>query len=192
MNLNRVALGLVVALGLSSAAFAEAPIVDMTPYLKVSSVNAGLANALDMKVGDVSHYAIDIGGFLKGTMDMSVREEIAEGIWVVQNLDIQVQKQVVETLLNKNTGEVIKMIVNGQPQEVKKQDVKIISTAEATITVPAGTFKTIDVKAHDNTQNQDIEEWINPKDVPVGGAVQIQTTAQGMKVNIQLTSFKKN
>ena len=167
---------------------AEALFASQLPALQSSVVTTGL----DWRVGQENNYKVSMGGFLNGTMKMYVREVIADGIWMVQDVDLSIQKQKIEALIDPNTGKIKKMLVNGKEQEPPKSDFEIIDQKEDRITVPAGTFDVIYVKIKDNANNGQIaEQWINPRDIPLSGMAQSKSDSQLGKVTIQLTSFKK-
>jgi hypothetical protein len=147
-------------------------------------------NMIDWKVGDTGNYSIDMG-FIKGTMVMFVREYVAEGPWVEQNIELMGQKQKVEILFDKNDGTIITMLVNGEKQEVPKNNSEIEEMKEAKITVPAGTFDCIYVKIKDLDKNQTSEAWINPNLIPISGLLQQIAPSQFGPVTIKLTSFRK-
>lgn len=166
---------------------AEVILASQLPQLQESVV----AQGLDWKVGQENNYKLN-AGFIKGTMKMSVREIVTEGIWVVQDLDLTIQKQKIEILLDPNTGKILKMIVNGKEQEPPKADLELIDQKEDKVTVPAGTFDVIYLKIKDNANNGQIsEQWVNPRDIPLSGMAQSKADSQLGKVTIQLTSFKK-
>ena len=152
------------------------------------------AQALNWKVGDENDYSISMAVFIKGTMKMFVRSIDATGAWLEQDVDLSVQQQKVEALIDMNTGETKQLLVNGQPQAIPDQSqLNIVDQEEATITVPAGTFKAIYVKIQDASQNNQItEQWVNPRDIPVNGMLQSISDSTLGKVTMQLTSFKKN
>jgi hypothetical protein len=59
---------------------------------------------LNWKVGDACNYSVNMG-FVKGTMVMLVREEVPEGFWLNQDVDLGfLGKQKMEALLDKNDG----------------------------------------------------------------------------------------
>lgn len=147
---------------------------------------------LDWKVGQENNYKLNMGGFLNGTMKMYVREIIADGIWMVQDVDLSIQKQKVEVLIDPSNGQIKKMLVNGKEQEPPKSDFELIDQKEDRVTVPAGTFDAIYLKIKDNANNGQIaEQWVNPRDIPLSGMLQSKADSQFGKVTIQLTSFKK-
>jgi hypothetical protein len=151
-----------------------------------------VAQGLNWTVGQENNYKLNMGGFINGTMKMFVREIIADGIWLVQDIDLSIQKQKVEVLIDPNNGKIKKMIVNGKEQEPPKSDMEIVDQKEDRITVPAGAFDVIYLKIKDNANNGQIsEQWINPRDIPLSGMAQSKADSQLGKVTIQLTSFKK-
>ena len=152
-----------------------------------------VSQGLNWKVGDENNYKLSIGGFLNGTMKMYVRDIGPDDLWMVQDIDLSIQKQKVEALLDINTGELKKLLVNGEEQELPKADFEIVEQKEATVTVKAGTFKTIYLKIKDNSQKGAIsEQWVNPRDIPLSGMAKSVADSQIGKVNIELTSFKRN
>lgn len=151
-----------------------------------------VTQGLNWKVGDENNYKLNMGGFINGTMKMSVREIGADGIWLVQDVDLQIQKQKIEVLIDPNTGAIKKMLVNGKDQEVPKSDLEIIDQKEDKVTVPAGTYDAIYIKVKDKAQNNAIsEQWVNPRDIPLSGMLKSLADSQLGKVTIELTSFKK-
>lgn len=149
------------------------------------------AQGLNWHVGDTNNYKLNMGGFLNGTMKMYVREIAADGIWMNQDVDLTIQKSKIEVLLNPNTGEVIKMIVDGKEQAAPKNETEVLDQKEATVTVPAGTFKAIYLKLNDKSNNQTSEMWVNPRDIPLSGMLKSVASSQLGPVNIELTSFDK-
>ena len=167
---------------------AESLLSQQLPAIQSSIVTQGL----NWKVGQENNYKLNMGGFLNGTMKMWVREIIADGIWMVQDIDLSIQKQKVEVLIDPNNGQIKKMIVNGKEQQPPKADFELIDQKEDKITVPAGTFDVIYLKIKDNANNGQIsEQWVNPRDIPLSGMAQSKADSQLGKVTIQLTSFKK-
>lgn len=124
---------------------------------------------------------------------MSVASIGADGIWMNQDLDLGFAgKQKMETLLDPNTGEIKKMLVNGKEQQVPKQDVEVIEVKEDKIAVPAGTFECIHARLKDKEQNAEINAWINPQLIPLSGMLKQVAPSQLGEVTVSLKSFKKN
>ncbi|MNL16500.1 hypothetical protein D3C87_1375500 [compost metagenome] len=186
---------IIAALGLAFSvnAVAAPSFMDVVVQQSQQSIMAEARTlGLDWKVGDQNTYSIDMG-FIKGSMVMSVRSIGAEGIWMVQDMDLGFAgKQNVESLLDPNTGEVKKMLVNGKEQEVPKQDIEVIEITEDKITVPAGSFDCIHARLKDKTNNNEINMWINPQAVPLSGMLKTIQPSQFGNVTILLKSFKKN
>ncbi|MFZ3230068.1 MAG: hypothetical protein WA160_07680 [Pseudobdellovibrio sp.] len=150
-----------------------------------------VTQGLNWKVGQENNYKLNMGTFIKGTMKMYVREIVADGIWLVQEIDLSIQKQKVEVLMDPNTGAIKKMLVNGKEQAAPKSDYEIVEQKEDNITVPAGTFDTIYIKVKDKANNDQIsEQWVNPRDIPLSGMAKSLADSQMGKVTIELTSFK--
>lgn len=147
---------------------------------------------LNWKVGDQNNYSLDMG-FIKGGMVMTVNSIGDDGIWLDQDMDLGFAgKQQAKALIDPNTGEVKKLIVNGKEQEIPKQNVEIVETKEDKITVPAGTFDCIFVRLHDKDNNNDIQTWINPREIPISGMLKTIQPGQFGDVTLLLKSFKKN
>ena len=102
-------------------------------------------------------------------------------------------KQNCEMTINPQTGETKKFVCNGQEQNADQGQVEVIDSKEDTITVPAGTFTCLYIKAKSTAQGQtnEIQQWANPKLVPVMGMVKTIAPSQMGEVNLELTSFKK-
>lgn len=166
---------------------AESIFATQLPHIQKAAVTEGV----DWKVGDTNNYKLNLGGFLNGTMKMFVREISADGIWLVQELNMQIQKQTVEMLMDPNTGEIKKLLVNGQEQSVPKSEPEIVDTRQEQVTVPAGTFDSYWVKIKDKATNEVAEQWINPRDIPLSGMIKAIQNSQIGKVTIELTSFTK-
>lgn len=152
------------------------------------------AQALNWKVGDENNYKLNMGGFINGTMKMFVREinTNTSEAWLVQDINLMIQKQKVEALIDTNTGATKKILVDGKEQSLPEANFEIVEQKEAQVTVPAGTFKTIYIKIKDNGSGQISEQWINPREIPINGMAKSLADSQLGKVTIELTSFKKN
>lgn len=147
---------------------------------------------LDWKVGDQNNYKIDMG-FIQGTMVMKVTQVVAEGIWLTQDMDLGFAgKQNVQILLDPNTGETKKMIVNGKEQAPPKQNVEVVEVKEDKITVPAGTFDCIHAILKDKDNNQEINMWVNPQQVALSGMLKTIQPSQFGNVTVLLTATKRN
>jgi hypothetical protein len=166
--------------GVIIGASASAEGVNMSRVM--NQINAQLVKVQPMghfTPGDTCNYNLSVMG-MTGTMTMSVKSVGPEGVWIDQAISLMGQNQDEQELIDPASGKVIKVIVNGQEQAPPDpNDVQIISEQKADVTVPAGTFHTIDVKVHIKSQNADQEMWIDPTNVPVAGLVKLGATAQG-------------
>ncbi len=188
-SMKVLAMTMVLAAGFSANATS---LTNMLARMGAQGVKATVETmGLNLKEGDNCMYSLDMGGFLKGTMDMGVDKIEPAGVWLHQNVDMSIQKSQIQILLDPNTGEIKKMIVDGKEQTPPKSDIEVIETKEDTVTVPAGTYTCVYFKAHDKTQNQDVQQWINMKQVPVMGMVKSIMQSQFGPVTIELQSFKK-
>lgn len=185
---------LVVAAGLFVATYAQATSLPDLLFTQQNNAitQAVQAQALNWKEGDTNNYNVDVG-IAKGTMVMMVKSIGNDGIWIAQNIDLGfLGKQMAETLIDPNTGEIKKFIVNGKEQEIPKNNTELISTTEDRITVPAGTFDCIHAILKDKDSGKDINAWINPQMIPMSGMLKQVAPGQFGNVTLVLTSYKKN
>ena len=154
--------------------------------LKQSAERAG-----NWVIGDQNNYNIDMG-FIQGTMEMSVKDIVPEGIWLLQNANLGfLGAQVIETLIDPATGKVLKMLVNGQEQEPPVLNVELIEVIDATVTVPAGTFDCQHIRLLNKDDNKEMKMWSSGL-VPLSGLVKSINPSQFGNVTTELTSFHKN
>ncbi len=151
---------------------------------------------IDWKVGDTANYKIDMaGGFISGTMVVAVKSITATDLVITQDMDLGfLGKQNCEATMDPNTGASKKLVCNGQEQNQggDANDVEVVDMKEASVTVPAGTFQCVYIKAHIKSQDSDVEQWVNPKLVPVLGMIKTIAQSQMGPMTVELTSFKKN
>ncbi|MCB0391145.1 MAG: hypothetical protein KDD58_07635 [Bdellovibrionales bacterium] len=147
---------------------------------------------LDWKVGENTQHNINMG-FVSGTMDSKVREATTEGFWMEQKMNLGFfGEQLVEIHINKNTGEIIEMRVNGEKQTPPDQgNQEIVDMQEASISVPAGTFDCVYLKIRDNSNNQESQAWLNPTVIPMTGMIKMIQPSQFGEVVVELTGYQK-
>lgn len=164
----------------------------MTQNLVSSLQDQAESQGLNWKIGDTCNYKLNMG-FIQGKMKIFVREQVADGFWLEQNMDLGfLGKQKVEILLDPQTGAVKKILVNGEEQAPQEPgDMELIEMKEDKVTVPAGTFDAIYIKALDKKQNQEIQQWANPKLIPISGMIKTLSPSQMGQVDVQLVSFEK-
>lgn len=186
-----VTLGMALSFNAVAAPSAVEAVEVVTQIQMPAIMDQARTMGLDWKVGDRADYSIDMG-FIKGTMNSSVRSIGADGIWMDQNMDLGFAgKQKVETLIDQNTGAIKKMLVNGQEQQVPEPDIEVVEVKEDRITVPAGTFDCIHARLRDKKENKETNAWVNPQLVPMSGLLKQIAPTQFGNVTVALTSFHK-
>jgi len=190
---NKMILALGVLASTVSMAATEFSVMDLVSGLSQNTMVQARTAGINWVVGDACHYNLTVGSFIKGTLDISVREKSDEGFWLDQNADLGFMgKQAASMLIDANTGAVKKILVDGKEQPLPDQnDMEIVETKESNITVPAGTFDAIYFKIHDKKQNQDSEQWVNPKLIPISGALKSAGQTQMGPLVTELVSFVK-
>lgn len=147
---------------------------------------------LNWTVGDRANYAVNIASFIKGTMSYSVKAINGSEATLGQDMDIMGQKQNCETVIDTTNGQVKSIVCNGQQQNPGDQgEIEVVDMKEAKVTVPAGTFDCLYIKAIEKKENKTIEQWANPKLIPIMGMIKAIMPSQLGAVNLELTSFKK-
>jgi len=186
---------IIAALGLAVTVQAQAAptVFDVVRNVQQAAImDQAHTQGLDWKVGDQNDYTLDMG-FIKGSMTMKMREITNDGFWMDQDMDLGFAgKQQAQILLDPNTGEIKKMLVNGQEQQVPKQNVEIVEVVEDHITVPAGTFDCIHARIKDKDNNQETNAWINPQLIPLSGMLKTIQPSQFGQVTVELKSYHKN
>jgi hypothetical protein len=124
------------------------------------------------KEGESATYDMTIAGFIPATMVMSIKSVTATDVVLNQTMSIFGQEQSCDISMDPNTGAIKKMVCNGQEQKPPEGgEIEVIESKEASVTVPAGTFQSIYFKVKQKSDSSIIEQWINPKLVPVGGMI---------------------
>lgn len=181
-------LSIVSALLLTIPAFAGQTLSEVVLQAQLKSYEG--AREIDWKPGDTASYNVDMG-FIKGTMIARVDSNDGNEVWLSQDMDLGFAgKQQTQTLLDAQTGEVKKVLVNGQEQEMPEQNYELIEIVDDTITVPAGTFKCMHVRFTDKSNNGEINMW-QSNTVPMSGMVKQIAPSQFGKVTVELTSYNK-
>lgn len=145
-------------------------------------------------VGDTASYNLKMG-FISGSMAMTIKVVQADKLVIAQDMDLGFMgKQACEMTLNPQTGALEKMTCNGQDQTPGDQGTtEVIDSKEDTVKVPAGTFVCLYIKAKQTTSGKEtiIQQWANPKLVPVMGMVKAISPTQLGDMTVELVSFKK-
>lgn len=185
---------LVVSMLVSTMAFAnEIPTADLLKSFEQNAMGQAQAAGINWAIGDACHYNLSMAAFIQGKLDVIVREKNADGYWLDQHVDMGfLGKQTMSVLIDPNTGAIKKVIVDGKEQAPPEQgEMEVIEVKESKITVPAGTFDAVYFKVHDKKQNQDTEQWVNPKLIPISGMLKSIGQSQMGEVITELVSFEK-
>ena len=153
--------------------------VDVHAMQVTAMVQAQYFSGLNWKTGDTADYKVDMG-FIQGSSHNFVREETATGFWMQQDVDLMIQKSKVEALLNKSTGQIEKLLVNGQDQSVPKNNMEVVEMKESHVDVAAGSFDCIYAKLRDKGDGKITEAWINPQAVPMSGMLKAIAEQRGV------------
>ena len=187
--------GIIILLSFLFAAQAQADLtfVDHVAIAQQKSVMSEVeTQALNWVVGENAQYNLNMG-FISGTMDSRVREEVNEGFWVEQNMDLGFMgKQKVEILFDRHTGQILEMRVNGEkqnPPDAGNQEV--VDMQESSVTVPAGSFDCIFVKVKDTDSGDITQAWLNPELIPISGMIKTIAPSQFGEVVVELTNYQK-
>lgn len=182
----------VAALCLSAPAQAnvDARVLEVVSALQNASVVQAHYAGLDWRVGDKASHKIT-NMLLNGSSDSFVREDTGTSFWMVQDMNLGMMgKQKIEVLMNKTTGQIEKMLVNGQEQQAPKPDVEVVEMKEDKITVAAGSFDCIYAKIKNKGDGKITQAWINPKAVPMSGQLKVIAESQFGEIVQELTSFQ--
>ena len=151
------------------------------------------AQGIDWKIGDQTVYSLKML-FGQGLMDKEVTKDEGTAFWLTSNVDLMGQKQKIEALIRKADGKTLKLLVNGQEQEIPEPDFEIIEQKEAHIKVskfPNG-IDCIYLKIKDRKKGDEIETWINPQAVPIDGMLKTIAKQGFMPITLELKDFKRS
>lgn len=165
--------------------------------MMVRAAEQVLANRINWQVGDFHDFGISLasmGELGQGHKEVTKEDTAQNAIWLVQTLDVMGQAQKVEALISRVDGHEIKRIVNGKEEQVGKDDtqIDIIEQSESTVTVPAGTFDCMYIKAkitQKGQEPQEVELYINPTDVNLDGTLKMIMQSQYGAVTLELKKF---
>lgn len=190
----RKAIGILGILVLTTMAGARAFAMDGSFELTLSDLQrTAMVAPLDLinwKVGDKMDYNVSAGAFGKlGTMTKTVTKDEGTSLWFRQQMALMTQNEVIDIQINKADGKILKMIRNGQEQQIPDEQIEIISQDYTEIKVPAGNFKALHIVAKTKSISK-LEAWINPRDTVMDGTLkQDMATQMGINLVMELTSF---
>ena len=146
------------------------------------------ANVINWEIGDYCDMNISLQGMPLGTIHKEAMSNEGNAVWLKQSMSGgMIGNQVVEVLIDRATGKTLKMKQNGQEKPVPDEKIEIIDQETATITVPAGTFETIHIRAR--SSQGPLELWANPQAIKLDGAAKMTMQANGMPIAMELTKF---
>ncbi|HLD99214.1 MAG TPA: hypothetical protein VJB59_03080 [Bdellovibrionota bacterium] len=163
----------------------------VNPLIQSSFSSITPMNLINWKVGDTAEYNVSLGSFgIQGKMIKSVTKDEGTALWLRQDLNLSIQKQVADALINKADGKILKIIVDGKEQAIPDDKVEVISQDYGEITVPAGTFQAIHIIAK-TKQISKLEVWANPRDTVMDGTLKQIAETSLFPLTMELTSFKR-
>jgi hypothetical protein len=177
--------------GVQSYATTDAHIQTVMRF--VAPQNVSPLAVLQWKINDSCDYNLK-GGFLSGSIRMFVREENEKGFWVQQDVDLGFMgKQKVETLYDKNNGQILEVRVEGEKKDLPSQDdMEIVESRRERVTVPKDTYDSIYMKLRNKKDNKETQLWVNPSQIPIGGLLKTISASEIGEISLELTNFQKN
>jgi hypothetical protein len=145
---------------------------------------------IEWNVGDYMKYNLTTSIGLRGSMTKEVTSDEGKTLWIRQVMDLTFQKEIIDIEIDKSTGEVVRMIRNGQDQEIPDNDLEIISQDYANVRVPAGTFRCLHVVARTKDVDK-LEIWINPQATVMDGALKQVVPTGMMTLTLELAQFRR-
>ncbi len=130
---------------------------------------------IDWKVGDFQKRELFKGGLRGGTLHTWIDREQGAAIWILSHLKIIFQKrQFIEVLMDRQSGKILKYIVDGEEQDPPDvtdiENCKVLAEAKVKIKIPAGEFITDRTIAK---CDQDVLGIYEADDVNMGGFVKL-------------------
>lgn len=153
-------------------------------YTKTQAI--GTLN-LSWVVGEKTEYVLSLLSMPAGTINIEVVKETTKGFWVNQNIILFGQTSLVEMLFDKQTGEILESIVDGESKEPVEEERVIMDQREERVTVPGGTFNSLYTKSQVNGQLT--EEWVNLKIIPIFGLLRQRVASDMGSLSLALKNY---
>jgi hypothetical protein len=134
-------------------------------------------------------YEVSAGFLGSGTMHKAVTKDEGSALWINQKIELSIQNENVDILINKADGKILKMIRNGQEQQIPDDKLEVISQDYTEIDVKAGHFKAIHIVAK-TKQVSKMEIWANPRDTVMDGSLKNIIATGMVDLTMELSSFK--
>jgi len=136
-------------------------------------------------------YQVLAGGFGKiGTMIKSVTKDEGNALWMRQEMHLMSQNEIIDALIDRANGKILKLIRNGQETQIPDDQIEIISQEFTQVTVPAGTFDALHVIAK-TKQISKLEIWANPPQTVMDGSLKQIMPTGFMTLTMELTAFQR-
>ena len=179
--------------------FSQVRAEELTPEYALSELinyELGLLDVtpqgIDWRIGEQTTYSLKML-FGQGSMTKEVTSDEGTAFWLTSNVDLMGQKQKIEALIRKADGKTLKLLVNGEEQEIPEPDFEIIEQKEANIKVPKfpSGIECIYLKIKDRKKGDEIEIWINPQAIPIDGMLKTIAKQGFMPITLELKDFTK-
>lgn len=146
-------------------------------------------DVINWKVGDYTVYNLSMGFLGSGTVRKSVTKDEGDSLWLTVEAKLDFGSQNAEIQIRKKDGKILKIIVDGQEQPNNEHKIVIVEKRPEEVKVPAWDqpFKTIFLKVKDETDNAEVDSWINPNTFPP--EIQPKTPIDGMVKSIVNKGF---
>ncbi len=144
-------------------------------------------------LGDNAVYEFSLYRIFKGKLTLEVKEQVPEGFWVDEELDLGgFGEKNFRVLYDIKDGSALRLIVDGDEVAVPAStDLTSHDPKDEKIRIPAGIFKTLHLKTTDSLSQRTHDVWVNRKFAPFGGLLQgTFSTALG-PLQLKALSFKK-
>jgi hypothetical protein len=156
-------------------------------HVQVLVQNLNVMDLINWKVGDTSSSNIEAFGQTLGTMVKLAEKDDGQTVWLKESMALQGQNDVVELQIDRTSGQVVKMLHNGQEEQYPNDPPQVTNQEVVDVTVPAGTFHCVHI-TFNTSQVQGAELWANPQQIVLDGAAKEIMPTQGIQVTIEMTS----
>ncbi len=140
-----------------------------------------LRRLIDWKVGDEANFVVMIGDLEAVRIKEFVHSEVGDSIWIHMQITGLVNREV-RTKINRDTAKIEEYLEDGQVATPYVDPLEIIVQADGgKITVPAGEFHTVYIKAKSkkgDSAERKFEFWLNQRDTTMRGLVRRKTTVK--------------
>ncbi len=126
-------------------------------------------DVINWKVGDYAVYNLSMGFLGSGSVRKSVAKDEGTSLWLKVEAKIPMGAQNIDIQIRKADGKILKIIIDGKEQPNNEHKIEIVEKRPEEVKVPAWNqpFKTIFIKIKDETENAEIDNWINTNTLPI-------------------------